>query len=154
VVVDDAAVQLAVLRFAPPAHALPAIVDDEVDEFAVLAAAHIQPAPGALEVARMGASADRFLRLGLGDKQLQAPDPDVRRGGLDEQAAVDAGPLAGSGLDVNGLPLRPDQPHLELLRRPAPVRPSPEEDRVAGLDRTVPAQRRGNVPGGVLRALA
>src|SRR5262249_12066684 len=85
VVVNDAAVDLAVAGAAPEADPLAAAVDDEVEVLALLAAIHVQAAPGALEVLGVRAGAYRLGRLRLGDDDLQAPDPDVGRRFVDRE---------------------------------------------------------------------
>src|SRR5207244_9986196 len=94
VVVDEAAVDLAVPGAAPEADALAALVDDEVDVLAARAAVHVEAAPRPREVAGVRAGADRLGRLRLGDEDLQVPDPEIRRRVLHGKPAVDSRPLA------------------------------------------------------------
>jgi hypothetical protein len=143
-------VHLAVLGSGPPAYALAAVVDDEVDKFTPLAAGDIQPTSGTVHVgvAWIGCNGSRMT--GFRNKNFQIPNPQMGARRLHIQSAVDSNPLAFPGTDLDRRTVTPsksdDVAHAADLWRSLVATPVNPED-VPRLDLVPAVQGRANVPG-------
>ena len=111
VLVNQAAVDFAVLRARPESDALFVVVQHHVDELAAAAGSNFEPSPGPREIVGVRALLLGFPD-GLGDQDLNLPDPDVGGGVDDLQASVDRGAFARGGADVDRFFGRAGQAHL------------------------------------------
>src|SRR6185295_15631621 len=102
VVVKNAAVDFAVRRAGPEAHALGVVRDDEIDVFAVSAGADFHAAPRAVHFFRGAAASlgDLDGRFAQGDFKIANPDAGCGVG--DVQAAIDGHALVLFAADDDG----------------------------------------------------